>query len=64
MRCFTDDVISVRNLPMRRDAIVKGDNRVKVSIIATRDNYYTIIQKDDISSEELCIFHVLQTILC
>jgi len=27
--------MSVRNLPMRRDTIVKGDNRVNVSIIAT-----------------------------
>jgi len=37
MRCFTDDVLSVRNLPMRRDTIVKGDNRVNVSVIATHD---------------------------
>jgi len=43
MRCFTGDVLSVRNLPLRRDTIVKGDNRVNVSIIATHELIYIYI---------------------
>jgi len=35
MRCVALRTMSVGNLPMRRDTIVKGDNRVNVSIIAT-----------------------------
>jgi len=45
MRCFTDDVLSVRNVRMRRDTIVKGDDRVNVSIIATHETRKIITRK-------------------